>query len=57
MVKNLYCSSCKLSVKNDTGSTTFICPNCGKEEIIRCSHCRKISARYECTKCKFSGPN
>lgn len=51
------CSSCKSSLTNLSGSTSFKCPKCGKIEIIRCSHCRKIGAKYTCSNCNFSGPN
>jgi len=52
-----FCMSCKKRITNMVGTTKFSCPNCGKFEIIRCEHCRKVAARYECPECKFSGPN
>ena len=54
--KVLRCSSCNVSVSNTPGSVRFLCPQCGKEEIVRCKHCRKISARYTCS-CGLTGPN
>ena len=58
MVKReLKCSSCKVSVGNMPGAVRFMCPNCGKKEIIRCQHCRKIAAKYKCPGCGFEGPN
>ncbi|MBW2992221.1 RNA-binding protein [Candidatus Woesearchaeota archaeon] len=51
------CSSCKKDVTNDAGTTTFLCPKCGKTEIVRCKHCREIAAKYTCPECGFNGPN
>ncbi|MEK6904352.1 MAG: zinc finger domain-containing protein [Nanoarchaeota archaeon] len=51
------CTSCKRKLANMRGSTQFKCPNCGKYVISRCLGCRKISARYTCAACEFSGPN
>ena len=51
------CISCKVKVTNMEGTVKFPCPNCGKFEIIRCSHCRKIVAKYKCPECEFEGPN
>ena len=51
------CTSCGADVTNDVGNVKFKCPKCGEKEIIRCSHCRKIAARYNCGKCGFTGPN
>ncbi|MCH8067050.1 MAG: RNA-binding protein [Nanoarchaeota archaeon] len=55
--EKLVCSSCKKSVTNSKGTARFNCPDCGKTEIIRCAHCRKIAAKYVCGNCKFEGPN
>ncbi len=52
-----YCISCKKDIANDTGSVLFMCPSCGKFEIVRCSHCRSIVAQYKCPECGFVGPN
>lgn len=57
MEKELRCNSCKVKLANIKGSVIFICPSCGKKEIVRCEHCRKIAARYTCDGCSFSGPN
>ena len=54
--KKLKCISCNVDIANMSGSVRFLCPQCEKVEIIRCWHCRKISARYTCG-CGFSGPN
>ncbi|MBR9678456.1 MAG: RNA-binding protein [Nanoarchaeota archaeon] len=50
------CNTCKTNIVNTEGSTSFSCPSCGKEEIIRCDKCRKISARYTCQSCGYEGP-
>ena len=55
--KELVCTSCHAKLTNLKGSTKFMCPSCGKFEIIRCKHCREIAARYTCGNCSFSGPN
>ena len=55
--KEQKCNSCKVKVTSMPGSVKFMCPSCGKKEIIRCTHCRKIAARYKCPDCGFSGPN
>ena len=51
------CSSCKKKIENDPGAVAFKCPNCGKQEIVRCTHCRQIVAKYKCPECGFEGPN
>jgi len=33
-----------------------MCPKCGKQEIVRCTHCKSISAKYKCHECGFEGP-
>lgn len=53
----LVCISCKKKIANDTSTTRFKCPKCGKYEIIRCGHCRSIVAKYKCPECGFIGPN
>ncbi len=55
-VKSL-CNSCKKDITNDSGSAIFPCPKCGKQQIVRCSTCRKIAAKYTCPECGFTGPN
>jgi predicted RNA-binding Zn-ribbon protein involved in translation (DUF1610 family) len=57
MAKKKNCISCKKDITNDVGTTTFLCPKCGKYEITRCKHCREIAAKYICPGCGFSGPN
>lgn len=47
------CSSCGKEI--GIGGVVFKCPSCGKHEISRCNHCRKISAKYRCV-CDFEGP-
>ncbi len=55
--KDSVCTSCKSKLISAQGSVRFSCPACGKEEIIRCSDCRKKSIKYVCPKCSFEGPN
>lgn len=50
----LKCSSCHKEVTDNY--VRFKCPNCGKEEIIRCTKCRAIVAKYKCGNCQFEGP-
>lgn len=56
-MEELICSSCKKRITNVTGTAKFKCPSCGKMDIIRCDHCRKIAAKYSCAACNFTGPN
>lgn len=51
------CNSCKQQITNDVGTVTFICPQCSKNPIIRCVHCRKAATKYQCHECGFRGPN
>ncbi|MBN1645572.1 DUF1610 domain-containing protein [Candidatus Woesearchaeota archaeon] len=53
----IQCISCKTNIANDRGSVKFLCPGCGKHEIIRCKKCRQIVAKYTCPECGFEGPN
>ena len=53
--QSLKCSSCNKIVQG--GVTRFKCPNCGKVEIVRCEHCKKVGIKYQCGSCDFSGPN
>jgi len=55
--KSPVCISCNIKITNDNNSTRFMCPKCGKYEIIRCGHCRSIVAKYSCPECGFTGPN
>ena len=56
MTETKYCTGCKKNVANDNGAVSFKCPSCGKYEIARCGHCRKIAAKYACPDCGFMGP-
>ena len=56
-MKDLICLSCKKRVTNTVGTTSFICPKCGKDRIVRCKNCRQLGARYKCNECGFEGPN
>ncbi|MBS3168770.1 RNA-binding protein [Candidatus Woesearchaeota archaeon] len=56
MTKELRCNSCSVKITNLTGSVTFKCPKCSDFDITRCTHCRKIVAKYICPKCNFEGP-
>lgn len=55
MKKELFCNSCNKLISE--GATIFKCPNCGKEDIVRCGHCKKTGIKYKCKDCGFSGPN
>ncbi|MBI4450923.1 RNA-binding protein [Candidatus Woesearchaeota archaeon] len=57
MNAKIVCGSCKTPVANMGGVARFPCPKCAKTEIIRCSHCRAIAAKYKCHECGFEGPN
>jgi len=56
-IRGARCVSCGTSIVNDIGAVKFLCPNCGKYPIIRCSKCRKIVTKYKCPGCEFEGPN
>ncbi len=55
--QKLICSSCKKRITNKPGVVRFMCPNCGKEEIVRCKLCRQNASKYKCQSCDFTGPN
>lgn len=57
IMAEMKCSSCKTPITNIAGTARFLCPACGKTEIIRCKQCRKIAAKYRCHACSFEGPN
>jgi len=57
MVEIKKCTSCSKVLTNGQGSTIFVCPKCGKQEIIRCRKCREIVVKYTCPSCGFVGPN
>ena len=37
--------------------TRFKCPKCGKSEIIRSLHAKRLAIKYKCQLCNFEGPN
>lgn len=41
---------------DDPGTALFMCPNCDKGVIIRCSSCRKRAVVVECPNCGFEYP-
>ena len=49
-------STMKRIAPDDVGATSFLCPNCGEEEIHRSSMARKFSSKYKCSNCEFIGP-
>ncbi|HDQ59799.1 MAG TPA: RNA-binding protein [Candidatus Woesearchaeota archaeon] len=49
------CTSCNADIVVIPNSVEFACP-CGREKIIRCGKCRKISVKYKCKECGFEGP-
>jgi hypothetical protein len=57
MAEELVCISCKKKITNKPGATRFLCPSCGKYEIIRCRECRIRGVKYTCPLCGFVGPN
>jgi predicted RNA-binding Zn-ribbon protein involved in translation (DUF1610 family) len=57
MADVIKCISCYNNIANDSGAARFMCPNCGKYELIRCVKCRKNAAKYKCPNCGFEGPN
>ncbi|MDO8740825.1 MAG: zinc finger domain-containing protein [Candidatus Woesearchaeota archaeon] len=57
MAEKLLCGTCKRRIANKEGSVILKCPSCGKGDIVRCYHCREISAKYKCDQCGFEGPN
>ncbi len=50
------CTSCGRIIPPDEKPVVFLCPNCGKVEIIRCNKCRKQTVKYTCPVCGFTGP-
>ncbi|MBN2454100.1 DUF1610 domain-containing protein [Candidatus Woesearchaeota archaeon] len=53
---DVFCLSCKKKITN-LSVTRFMCPECGKYEIVRCKSCRENAVKYTCPKCGFTGPN
>ncbi|BCS90837.1 MAG: RNA-binding protein [Candidatus Micrarchaeota archaeon] len=56
MPKGMLGKVCVSCGRLTTDYTDFVCPVCGKTEIIRCKHCRKIANTYMCNSCGFEGP-
>ncbi|MCD6557585.1 MAG: DUF1610 domain-containing protein [Candidatus Aenigmarchaeota archaeon] len=52
----LKCITCGVNIVSEDNFSKFLCPNCGKVEIIRCEKCRRKSNIYRCPKCGFEGP-
>ena len=50
------CTSCGKDIRAKDNFVRFLCPNCGKAEIIRCSTCKALSRKYKCPSCGFVGP-
>ena len=51
------CNSCnKVIHPRDISTIAFICANCGKGIIIRCSKCRKIGNTAKCPVCGYEYP-
>jgi predicted RNA-binding Zn-ribbon protein involved in translation (DUF1610 family) len=57
MAKMKQSTATKTSVTNDAGSAAFLCPNCGKVEIVRTRNERENVVKYTCEACGFTGPN
>ncbi|MEM7826695.1 MAG: zinc finger domain-containing protein [Candidatus Aenigmatarchaeota archaeon] len=56
MVEKIECTSCHRNVITEENFVKFMCPLCGKAEIVRCEKCRKLSIIYKCPECGFEGP-
>ncbi|MFH1376113.1 MAG: zinc finger domain-containing protein [Candidatus Woesearchaeota archaeon] len=54
--KETYCISCKKKIWDLSDVVIFKCPNCLKEDIVRCRECRVKAIKYICD-CGFEGPN
>ena len=48
MAEEIKCISCEKPLTNVVGSVKFLCPSCGKAEIMRCKNCREIVSKYVC---------
>ncbi|MCP3682831.1 MAG: DUF1610 domain-containing protein [bacterium] len=57
MAQELFCSSCKKKITSGSTAAKFLCPSCGKTEIVRCANCRANAVKYKCAECGFTGPN
>ncbi|MCL6500446.1 MAG: zinc finger domain-containing protein [Candidatus Pacearchaeota archaeon] len=51
--EKIRCQSCNEELGQN--SVVFKCPSCGKRDITRCDHCRKVGVKYKC-ECGFEGP-
>ena len=49
------CTSCGTNILAKGNFVKFLCPDCGKNEIVRCKNCKDLSNKYTCT-CGFVGP-
>ncbi|MEK6910097.1 MAG: zinc finger domain-containing protein [Candidatus Aenigmatarchaeota archaeon] len=49
------CTSCGINILSKKNFVKFMCPDCGKTEIRRCSTCKNLGTKYEC-ECGFIGP-
>lgn len=49
------CSACGIDVSAKDNFVKFLCPNCGKNLIVRCKTCKNLSNKYTC-ECGFTGP-
>jgi len=50
------CTSCNTHITAAANFTTFKCPKCGEQDIVRCKTCRDNSVKYICVRCAFEGP-
>jgi predicted RNA-binding Zn-ribbon protein involved in translation (DUF1610 family) len=50
------CTSCGKTILPGTGTTKFLCPQCGDILMQRCTKCRQFGRTYRCPKCGFIGP-
>ena len=55
-IKEMLCSSCGKRIEAERFWVKFPCPNCRKEDIIRCEKCKTRENKYACSICKFEGP-
>jgi len=51
------CTSLKKQITNIAGTVQFLCPKCGKGQIVRSKEARKQATKYRCPECGFVGPN
>lgn len=53
---SLICTSCGVEITAKDRFVKFMCPKCGKVEIVRCGKCKSLVNPYKCPNCKFEGP-